>query len=83
MSTPEMTAEVSISKTVGLVRVIRSSLNMIWKAIIDLPAQVAMMSSEPALLYASRRGDKHLTENAPEPGKNRANPLSWRDDIGH
>ncbi len=74
MSTPDVTAEASIYRTVGLVRTIPSSLYMIWKAMIDLPAHVAMMSSDPALLSARRRGDRHSTENAPDPGKNRANP---------
>jgi hypothetical protein len=41
---------------------------------IDLPAQVAMMSSEPALLSARRRGEKHSMLNEPEPSKKSANP---------
>ena len=42
------------------------------------------MSSEPALLSARRRGERHSTANAPEPGKNSAKPpVAGSGDVGH
>ncbi len=69
-----MTTKALLSRGVGELRAIPSSLKRIWYAMMDLPAQVAILSYDLALLSARRRGERHSTAKAPEPGKKRANP---------
>ena len=72
--TPWVMAAASISSGVGGDLRNPSSRSKIRNAMMDFAAQVDMMSSDPALLSDRRRGEKHSTAKAPEPGKKSPNP---------